>query len=51
MKECESKLVTAKAIQDAKNKTLHKFIEDNVEEGASVFTDDLKSNSRYLELS
>ena len=51
MKECESKLVTEKAIQDTRKKTLRKLIEDNAEEGAGVFTDGLKSNSRDLEMS
>ena len=42
-KERDSKKVTAKVIRDTTKDTLHGFIQDNIEEGSDVFTDDFKS--------
>ena len=43
MKERESNQVTAKVIQDTKKATLHGYIDDNLEQSATVYTDDFKS--------
>ena len=43
MKDRKSNQVTAKVVEDTKRKTLHGFINDNVEKGISVYTDDFKS--------
>lgn len=43
IKERNSKKVKAKVIQNVDRDTLHKFIKEFVEEGSTVFTDDLKS--------
>ncbi len=43
MKERQTKKVRAKVVQNTKRKTLQSFIEDNVEPGSVVNTDDFKS--------
>ena len=43
LKDRETNQVTAKVIEDTKRKTLHGFINDNVEKGSTVCTDDFKS--------
>lgn len=43
MKERESKRVVAKVIGNTKRETLHEFIKEGVEEGATVYTDDFSS--------
>ena len=43
VKERETKQVKAKVIEDFKRPTLHGFIGENVELGATVYTDDLSS--------
>lgn len=46
-KDRKANKVSAKVVNDTKRKTLHGFIQDNVEEGSTVCTDDFKS---YLKL-
>ena len=46
-KDRKANKVSAKVVNDTKRKTLHRFIQDNVEEGSTVCTDDFKS---YLKL-
>ena len=43
VKERKTKKVKAEVINNTKKKTLHDFIEENVEEGSIVYTDDFKS--------
>ena len=43
VKERNSKKVKATVVENTKRKTLHDFIEENVEEGSTVCTDDFKS--------
>ena len=43
VKDRETKKVRAKVIPDTKRQTLHDFIQDNVEDGSTVFTDNFKS--------
>ena len=43
VKERDSKKVIAEVIDDTKRKTLHGFINENVESGSTVMTDDFKS--------
>ena len=43
VKERNSKKVKATVIENTERKTLHDFIEENVEEGSTVCTDDFKS--------
>ena len=43
IKDRDANQVAAKVIEDTKRKTLHDFIDDNVELGATVCTDDFKS--------
>ena len=43
IKDRETNQVVAKAIDNTKRKTLHDFIDSNVEEGSTVCTDDFKS--------
>ena len=43
VKERETKQVKAKVIEDINRPTLHEFIGENVELGATVYTDDLSS--------
>ena len=42
VKERDTKKVKAEVIEDTKRNTLHGFIEDNVEAGSIVYTDDFK---------
>ncbi len=46
-KDRKANKVSAKVVNNTKRKTLHGFIQDNVEEGSTVCTDDFKS---YLKL-
>lgn len=43
MKERDTKKVNAKVIEIAMRNTLHSFVNENVNEGATVNTDDFKS--------
>lgn len=43
IKNRETNQVKAKVVENTRQKTLHGFIEDNVEEGSTVNTDDFKS--------
>ena len=45
-KDRETNQVSAKVIENTKRSTLHEFVSDNVEEGSTVCTDDLKSYER-----
>lgn len=42
-KDRDSKKVKAKVIENTRKKTLHEFIQENVKDGSTVFTDDFKS--------
>ena len=43
IKDRDSNRVKAKVIENTKRKTLHSYIQDNVEVGSTVYTDDFKS--------
>lgn len=48
VKERESNQVTAQVVDNIKRETLHEFIEDNVEQGSTVCTDDLASYENMM---
>ena len=43
VKDRDSKKVKTKVIENTKKKTLHEFIQENVKDGSTVFTDEFKS--------
>ena len=48
VKERESNQVTAQVVDNIKRETLHEFIEDSVEQGSTVCTDDLASYENMM---
>ena len=48
-KERETKQVKAKVIENTKRPTLHVFIDESIEKGSTVYTDDFKSYEKLLD--
>ena len=48
-KERETKKVKAKVIHDTKRPTLHGFIDESIEPGSTVYTDDFKSYEKLVD--
>ncbi len=48
-KERETKKVKAKVIENTKRPTLHGFIDESIEPGSTVFTDDFKSYEKLVD--